>query len=195
MRDRAACPRTSLNARNLESRVGGPRQRISSTPRARIVRPSGTASRASGSRSGSREEEVISAWKRGSHSLFRREDGAPTFGSRAPWQGSFRVSSPVTRRPDLTTKPSKSGRPLETSFARRALCPIMNGGGGPAGPSRFHREQSTRTRTAREPKGSKVERVRRFGEVQWVPTSICRLLIEWRSILLELAVHPACDGQ
>jgi len=40
------------------------------------------------------------------------------------------------RRPDLTTKPSKSGRPFETCFARRALQPIMNGGGGPAGPSR-----------------------------------------------------------
>jgi hypothetical protein len=32
---------------------------------------------------------VITAWKRGSQSLFRREDGAPTLGSRAPWQGSF----------------------------------------------------------------------------------------------------------
>lgn len=59
---------------------------------------------------GSREEEVITAWKRGSQSLFRREDGAPTFGSRAPWQGSFSYRPHRRhRRPDLTTEPSKSG--------------------------------------------------------------------------------------
>lgn len=58
-----------------------------------------------------------------------------------------------------------------------------------------HRAQSTRTREIRGPKGSRKERVRRFIEVLRVPTSICRLLIEWRSILPELAVHPAGHGE
>ena len=58
-----------------------------------------------------------------------------------------------------------------------------------------HRAQSTRTREIQGPKGSWVDRVRGFIEVLRVPASICRLLIEWRSILPEPAVHPAGHGE
>lgn len=93
----------------------------SSSPRARFELPTGNSTRVPGSRGGSREKEVISAWKRGSQSLFRREDGVlafePGHHGKAPVDVAFgRHSGPA-----LTTKPSKSGRPLETSFARRAL--------------------------------------------------------------------------
>jgi hypothetical protein len=131
-------------------------------------------------------------WKRGSQSLFRREDGAPAFGPRAPWQGSSSVplTGGMEARPHddaieerATVRGElRAARPLETT---------MNGGGGPAGPSRFP-PRTVHTGT-RRPQAVRLaeEPDPRFDAVRWVPTSVCRLLIEWRSILPVIAVHPA----
>lgn len=167
----------------------------SSTPRARLALPPGNEKRASGSRGGSREKEVIAAWKRGSQSLFRREDGASVFGpphhGKAPVDVAFgRHAGPTSRRShrragDRSRRASR-GVPSTTT---------MNGGGGPAGPSRSPpRTVHADTRILRAER-LEGKRIRRFVEVPRVPNRIRRLLIEWRSILPELAVHPAGDGQ
>jgi len=135
-----------------------------STPRARLGLPPGNEKRASGSRGGSREKEVVSAWKRRSQSLSRREDGVSALGpahlGKAPVDVAFgRHAGPTSRRShrragDRSRRASR-GAPFTTT---------MNGGGGPAGPSRSPPRavhSDTRTLRAERHEGETEPKIRR----------------------------------
>lgn len=156
MRDRTACPRTSSNARNHESRVGGSRQRIPPTPRVRRERPRVA-----------RIALEISRWKSRGRGDSRLETGIakPLPGVRTERRSHRSVhlgKAPVrrftaARRPDLTTKQSKSGRPLEAGFARRALEDHHEWWREPAGPTRYPPRAVHEEENEREPQGPRSD--------------------------------------
>jgi hypothetical protein len=167
-----------------------------STPRARLALPQGNGRRASGSRGGSREKEVVSAWKRGSQSLSRREDGVsvfePSHHGKAPVDVAFgRHSGPPSRRShrragDRSRRASR-GAPFANHhewWGRACWTAVVSTTHGPPGEVELEGRKAQRGK-----------RIQRFVEVPRVPNCIRRLLIEWRSILPDLAVHPAGEGQ
>lgn len=101
---------------------------------------------------------MISVWKRGSQSLFRREDGAPAFGPRAPWQGSSSVpfTGGMEARPHDEAIEERATVRDELRAARPPQT-TMNGGGGLLDRRGFRRAQSTWTSSNRGPQGFSVE--------------------------------------
>lgn len=103
MRDRTGVPVNIVECKKPQEKGRRIPAKDLSTPRARLALPPGNEKRASGSGGGSREKGVISAWKRRSQSLSRREGGVSVFGpahhGKAPVDVAFgRHAGPTSRR-------------------------------------------------------------------------------------------------